>query len=294
MVSGSHRLVSEQIPAQRLGFEMAVGVGDERPHRTENPRQTGERPLGELGKLRVITRGKVFPDLADLHVDKVIVVDQPFRRRRHMMPFLDRLCDRAVALEQDRGIFGKAARQRLPPDPLRRYGLRGREACRVLFESLDAEELAAHWGRIPAQCGCGDFEHTADDHCPGRLRDRRVEAISTAKQAASVLRRSGMRTGQERGTFALATSIRWGFTPNFRVRSAALLDLRARQGAILPRSHDRRVHMIFAHDTLHGNCAVAVASNSHRHVRPRDRLSAAPSDQLYGRSPASHQDRKGP
>ena len=47
-----HRLVGEQVAAQRLGIEMAVGVGDQRPGRAEDARQAGERPFGQLRQLR--------------------------------------------------------------------------------------------------------------------------------------------------------------------------------------------------------------------------------------------------
>ena len=53
---------------------MAVRVGHQRPRRAEHPRKAGEWPRGQLGQLRVEARWQVDADLADLHVDQVVVV----------------------------------------------------------------------------------------------------------------------------------------------------------------------------------------------------------------------------
>ena len=100
IVSGCDLLVGAHEAPQRLGVEAAVGVGDKGPGHAEHPRISGERPVGELGQLPVVARRQIVADLADLLFDDVIVVDQPFRRRRDRASFLEppwRWCDRPRA-----------------------------------------------------------------------------------------------------------------------------------------------------------------------------------------------------
>ena len=119
-------------------------MGDEGPGQAEHARISGERPVGELRQLPVIAGRQIGADLADLLLDEMIVVDQPFRRRRDRAALVDRLGDRAIGVEQHRRVVGEPARQRMALGRLRRHRLRDREAPRVLLEALDAEELFAN------------------------------------------------------------------------------------------------------------------------------------------------------
>ena len=64
--------------APGIGIETAVGVCDKCPDQAEHPRQAGKGTVGELGQLPIITRRKVEPDLTDLALDEMEIVDQPF------------------------------------------------------------------------------------------------------------------------------------------------------------------------------------------------------------------------
>ena len=106
-----HRLIGDQIATQHLEIEMAVGVGHQRPCRAEHPRQALERAGVHLRQLRVKTRRQVDADLADLHVDQMVVVRQPLGGRRCVMAVFGRLGQSAVGLQQERGVIGQASGQ---------------------------------------------------------------------------------------------------------------------------------------------------------------------------------------
>jgi hypothetical protein len=68
--------------------------------------------LGELGELAVVGRRQVVADLADLLVDDVEVVDQPFGSGRDRTLFPDRAGQNAVRLEQDATVLAITRRAR--------------------------------------------------------------------------------------------------------------------------------------------------------------------------------------
>ncbi len=70
-------------PRSTVGVEMAVRVGDVGPGQAQYPRVTGERAVRELRQLPVVAGRQVVADLADLRVDEVIVVEQPFCGGHH-------------------------------------------------------------------------------------------------------------------------------------------------------------------------------------------------------------------
>ena len=137
-------LVGPHVANQHFGIEAAVGVGDEGPGHAEHARISRERSLGELGQLPVIARRQVGANVADLPLDEMIVVDQPFGRRGDRAPLVDRLGDGAIGIEQHRSVVGEPTRQRMALGRLRCDGLRDREAPRVLLQALDAEEFFAN------------------------------------------------------------------------------------------------------------------------------------------------------
>ena len=76
-----HALVGAHEPAERLRVEETVGVSDIGPGESEHARIARERAIGQLRQLPVIAGWHVVTDLADLRLDDVVVVDEPFRRR---------------------------------------------------------------------------------------------------------------------------------------------------------------------------------------------------------------------
>ena len=150
---------------------MAVGVGDECPGDPEDTRVAGERSARELRQFPVEPRGQVGADLADLGLDDVVVVEQPFRRRGDRLPTADGGGDRAVGGEQYRLIVLEPLDQRGPR--LRPSGddLGDGEARRVILESFDAEELVANeLIAVPGRHAC----HGAAPSPPGAPRRRLV------------------------------------------------------------------------------------------------------------------------
>ena len=140
-----HLLVGAHEAAQHLGIEVAVGVGDEGPGQAEHPRISGERSVGQLRQLPIVAGRQGGADFANLPFDEVIVVDQPFGRRRDGAALIDRAGDHAVGMRADTAPLSasRPAKWMAPGRP-RRDRLRDREASRVLFEALDAEQLCAN------------------------------------------------------------------------------------------------------------------------------------------------------
>jgi hypothetical protein len=137
---------------------------NEGPGNAEDARIACQRPVGELGKLAVEAGRKIVLDLADLFVDDVKIVDQPFRRRRDRTVLVGRLRQRAIGTEQDLAIVAQPGGERVPGSRSWRDPLCGREGLRVLFEALDAEEFGAdgrlarpererRWGDVQAKNG---------------------------------------------------------------------------------------------------------------------------------------------
>ena len=136
-----HALVGLHEPPEHLRVEPAVGVGHEGPGQAVHARVAGQRPLGQLGQLAVEPGREVVADLAQLLVDDVKVVDQPFRRRRDRALLADGGGDDAVRLAEHATVVLDARQQAPPPARPVRDGLGRRQALGVLLESLDAEEL---------------------------------------------------------------------------------------------------------------------------------------------------------
>ncbi|MFI5020967.1 MAG: hypothetical protein ACHQRJ_04855 [Alphaproteobacteria bacterium] len=77
---------------------------DEGPGEAEHARIAFQRPFRDLGKLAVEAGRKIVLDLADLLVDDVIIVDQPFGRRRDRTVVVGRPRQRAIGIEQNLAI----------------------------------------------------------------------------------------------------------------------------------------------------------------------------------------------
>ena len=139
-----HALVGRDEPRQQVRVEAAVRMRDECPRQPEHAWIAGQRPVGELGQLPVVAGRQVVIDLADLRLDDMVVVDQPFRGRRDCAALADRLGDRAMGVEQCPAIVVQARSQRPDGAGPRRDALRGREAFSVLLETLGAEDFGAY------------------------------------------------------------------------------------------------------------------------------------------------------
>src|SRR5216117_600913 len=116
---------------------------DERPSDSIDARIAGKRSLDQLGQLPIEPRRQVVPDLAQLLVHDVKVVDEPFRRRGDRALLTDGVGDHAIRLAEHATVVFDTLQQSPPPARLPQGALGGRQALGVLLEALDAEELGA-------------------------------------------------------------------------------------------------------------------------------------------------------
>src|SRR3546814_15255783 len=92
-------------------MEVAVGMGDEGPGKTEYPRIAGEWSLGQLRQLTVVACRQVIPNLADLLVDEVVVVEKPLGGWFDVVAIPQRGGARTIGGEQNRCIVPETGRQ---------------------------------------------------------------------------------------------------------------------------------------------------------------------------------------
>ena len=95
-----HTLVSAHEAPQHFRIEPAVAVRNERPSEPVDARIPLEVPLRQLGQFSIIAGRQVVVDFAQLFVDDVIIVDQPFRRRRDGALLPNRPGNRTIRFEE--------------------------------------------------------------------------------------------------------------------------------------------------------------------------------------------------
>jgi hypothetical protein len=83
---------------------VAVAVGDEGPGKAEYPRIAGEWSLSQFRQLAIVAGGQVIPNLADLLLDQMVIIEQPFCSRDHTSAVLQLRGARAIGRKQHRGI----------------------------------------------------------------------------------------------------------------------------------------------------------------------------------------------
>jgi hypothetical protein len=87
-------------------------VSDEGPGDTEHARIPHQWAIGQLRKLPVVASWQIQLDLANLPLDEMIIVDQPFRSWGYRVPRVDRRGDGAMGIEQHSRVVGEPARER--------------------------------------------------------------------------------------------------------------------------------------------------------------------------------------
>jgi hypothetical protein len=127
--------------AKRFGVEAAVGVGDEGPGQPEHARVALKMAVGQLGQLPVESDRKILPDLAELFLDDVKVVDEPFGGWSDGPFFPDHFGNGAIGLEQSSPVVLHERKQRSALVGIFGDLLGSSEALGVLPEPLDAEQL---------------------------------------------------------------------------------------------------------------------------------------------------------
>src|SRR6202030_2574046 len=130
-------------PAERLRVEVAVGMRDEGPRDPEHSRIALERAVGELGQLPIEAARKVVADFANLLLDDMKVIHQPFGGRCDRAFLADRRGGAAVHFEQYARIGAYPRRNRASGPGAIGNPLRNRQRLAVLLEALDTEQLRA-------------------------------------------------------------------------------------------------------------------------------------------------------
>ncbi len=111
------------------------------PGETKDPRVALQMAFGELGELRVVVRGQVVADLAELLVHDVEIVDKPFGGWRDPSFVLDGPGEHAVGLQQDAAVLSDAGLDIMSAMWCGGDPLRSGKGLRVLLQPLHAEEL---------------------------------------------------------------------------------------------------------------------------------------------------------
>ena len=86
-------LVGAHEPAQHVGVETTVRMGNEGPRDAEHPRISDERSVGQLRQLAIVAGRQIVTDFPDLLFDNVVIVEQPLGGRRHGVPRAGRVSD---------------------------------------------------------------------------------------------------------------------------------------------------------------------------------------------------------
>jgi hypothetical protein len=109
-------------------------------------RITGERSCGELGKLLVVALGKIRPDLPDVLLDDVEVVQQPISGRADVEAAFSAAVQLVIdAVEYFSRILETKKKRAGTPLFLRREQMMSaRYGSRAFTKSLEAEYLAAN------------------------------------------------------------------------------------------------------------------------------------------------------
>ena len=126
-----------------LPHRSSCRYGRQRPRPCQTRAGTRRTAHRQFRQLAVIAGRQIRMDLPNLPFDEIIVVDQPFRRRRDAVPLVDRCGQIAVGGEQDRSVIGEPACQWLAAKGMRCYGLGGRKASRMLFDAFRTEQFVA-------------------------------------------------------------------------------------------------------------------------------------------------------
>jgi hypothetical protein len=128
---------------QRLQLEAAVGVGYVGPGQPVDAWVTREVTHGDLWQEAIITARKVVPDLPELFVHDVKVVEDPLRGRRNLTLRHDGFGDVPVPGQEHARVLANSGEE-IPFLGRLFSGAMGRsQALGVLLETLDGEELGA-------------------------------------------------------------------------------------------------------------------------------------------------------
>ena len=172
-------LIGDNESTQGFGIDAAVGMGDQSPGKAEDPRIARKRPVGQFRQLAIVAGRQIVPDLANLLLDEVVVVEEPLSRRHNAAAVLQLRGARTIGREQDRGIVVEAFMERRDIWRCRCHRLRRREAFGVALEPFDTEELFSYrCGVVPGRRAGAISADISKDRVHQRLSLRRRAAAA--------------------------------------------------------------------------------------------------------------------
>src|SRR5260370_13005486 len=121
-------------------------MSDEGPGNSEYTRIAGEWTVRQFGQLAVKCGRKIVPDLANLRLDDVKIVDQPLGGGSDWIVIVSRLRDGAIGVEQGLVVVSEPLGKRSADPRSLRDALRGRQALGMLLEALRAEQFRSDPG----------------------------------------------------------------------------------------------------------------------------------------------------
>ena len=125
-----HRLVGRHEARQALRVDPAVAVGDRLEREVVDARKSGGRAVREPRQLAAVPLGQVPPGRADLLLDQVEVVEQPFGGRRDAAVRRDRRGQQVADFDQDVVVLDQPRQQPVARGPAP-TGARARGSCRA-------------------------------------------------------------------------------------------------------------------------------------------------------------------
>jgi hypothetical protein len=128
---------------QRAELEPAVGMGNVCPRQPIDARVSLKVALGYLGQQAVVASREMVPNVPDLFVDDMEVVEEPLRGRRDLLLLLHRLGNVPVCGQKGLRIVVDPGEEIPTSGGLLSRALGRGQALGVLLQALHAEDLGA-------------------------------------------------------------------------------------------------------------------------------------------------------
>ena len=130
---------------QRPQLEPAVGMGNVGPGQPVDARVSHEVALRDLGQQTVVALREMVPDVPDLLVNDMEVIEEPLRGRCDLPPLLHRLGNVPVCGQKDPCVLVDPGEEIFSFGGLFSRALGRGQALGVLLQALHAEDLGADW-----------------------------------------------------------------------------------------------------------------------------------------------------
>ena len=137
-----HRLVGRHETSQALHVHPSIAVRDRFQRDVVHARQARRRAAAQAGQLPAVALRQVPPGRADLLLDQVEVVEQPFPCRDDAAVGRQRLGQKLAGFDQDSFVVGQPREQAIR-SPSSRQLVRSGQGPPVLLHLVGAEQLGA-------------------------------------------------------------------------------------------------------------------------------------------------------